>query len=291
MLIIVTLALTIPYKNYPMETLTALPSYCYEYFKTCDLTKTILVATVGILVIDKFYPIFPRKKQIVQPSPTFDRTEMIEQINSKINEYSEIIAMPTIAGVIERLNDYVSLQTFNEKVSFFEQENNGVQQYLRDHDYKSEIERISIAIEAFTKPPRIQLPLPKDSLEMYEVVGNKDIEFQLKTFRAELAEYQKTANSIQGYLELISEQGKATTPRTYTSDDDNNNSTILGFIAEEEEEEENNEPPFGTLVPPLKLEDLKLNSSASLKVDESNQNSPTSVTPAPNSYSYVHISN
>lgn len=184
-LLAATFAASTMHTLHTMEMLTTLPTVMFDYFKTCDPYKTALVATIGILVLDKIYPIFPTTKRQYLPHLTFNQTEISNLINQKINAYEQNIAGPAIAAISDRinalpnfdiqvLNTYVTLKTFNEKIAVFTHEHEAVQKYLRDHDYKSEIDKISERLETLTLQSRYKLQLPKNSSDMYEIETIED---------------------------------------------------------------------------------------------------------------------
>lgn len=83
---------TLPYLSSMHHVITnfsfQLPShyfaYCHNYLKNIDVVKVLMVGAVGILLLDKIYPIFPVKTKVVLPYETFNQTEIMNHIKSGV---------------------------------------------------------------------------------------------------------------------------------------------------------------------------------------------------------------
>lgn len=227
---------------YSMEALKEISMQLYDsYFKTCDIGKTVLVATVGLLVFDRIYPIFPQRKPappaIIQPSQTYIENIARKKIDEGILNVLEDTINPALKVIGERLSElpnvFVTQEYFGKYVLSIEGQLN-------------------------------TLSKDQNRFDLYDISGSEEVKKILQAFRNELAEYQASADSIENYLTVLSLQQGSTRSSAYLDDDEPNDGVDLKI----EDDEGHQVDPYSDAI------NLGLKSSASFKADGTNQYTP-----------------
>jgi hypothetical protein len=180
--------------THPMQQMfTTASIHCYEYLKnynysSIDFGKVLLVATVGVLVLDKIFPIFPIpvKTQVILPGQTFNQTEVLQHIKNGvaegINGFHTNIYTPflidfnrKINALTEETGEKQKLNDTDGQKEDYTQDRRG----LKENEFQPELEGISEAIRTLARDKLHSANLPKGSFDTYAVALDVDIQNNL----------------------------------------------------------------------------------------------------------------